>query len=84
MGLYDRAIEILERLVNVEGQRELAGDLAWVKAYRGMTLVELGDTERGKREAREAMDVLRAEINRTNRADLKASLNYVAKRLGEK
>ena len=28
VGLYDRAIEILERLVNVEGRRELANDLA--------------------------------------------------------
>ena len=26
--LYERAIEILERLVNVEGRRELANDLA--------------------------------------------------------
>ena len=28
MALYDRAIEIRERLVNVEGRRELANDLA--------------------------------------------------------
>ena len=28
LALYDRAIEILERLVNVEGRRELANDLA--------------------------------------------------------
>ena len=28
VGLYDRAIEILERLVNVEGRRELANDIA--------------------------------------------------------
>ena len=28
MGLYDRAIEIGERLVNQEGRRELAQDLA--------------------------------------------------------
>jgi len=84
VGLYDRAMEIFDRLVNVEGRSELAGDLAKMKAYRGLALIELGDTERGKREAREAMDVLRAEVNRTNRADLKASLDYVAKRLGEK
>ena len=28
LALYDRAIEIRERLVNVEGRRELANDLA--------------------------------------------------------
>ena len=28
VDLYDRAIQIRERLVNVEGQRELADDLA--------------------------------------------------------
>jgi tetratricopeptide (TPR) repeat protein len=83
VGLYDRAIEIRERLVNVEGQRELAGDLATVKTYRGLALIELGDTEAGKQEAREAMAALRAEVNRTNRADLKASLDWIATRLDE-
>ena len=44
VGLYDRAIEIRERLVNVEGRRELANDLATLygnKADCGCT--NLGD-----------------------------------------
>src|SRR2546430_1566880 len=76
-------VEIRERLVNVEGRCEFAGDLARVKATRGMTLIELGDTERGKREAREAVAVLRAEVKRTGRADLKAMLEWTARHLGE-
>ena len=84
VGLYDRAIAILDRLVNIEGRRELLGDLAWVKGDRGLALIQLGDTKAGKREVREAMSVLRAEVNRTHRADLKESLDRIAKRLGEK
>jgi len=83
VGLYDRAIEILDRLVNVEGRGELLGDLAWVKADRGLALIKLGDAKAGKREAREAMAVLGAEVNRTNRADLRGSLDWIAKRLDE-
>ena len=83
LALYDRAIGIRERLVNVEGRRELVGDLAWLKAYRGLALIRLGDRDRGKREAHEAITVLRAEVNRTGRADLKAVLDRAAKQLGE-
>ena len=35
VGLYDRAIEIRERLVNVEGRRELANDLATLYIEQG-------------------------------------------------
>ena len=35
VALYDQAIAIRERLVNQEGRRELVGDLAQLKAYRG-------------------------------------------------
>ena len=65
------------------GRRELVGDLAWLKAYRGLALIRLGDRDRGKREAHEAITVLRAEVNRTGRADLKAVLDRAAKQLGE-
>lgn len=81
--LLDRAIEIRERLVNVEGQNDIAGDLASVKAYRGLALILLGETEKGKREARNAMCALRAEVERTGRSDLKAALDWTAKQLGE-
>jgi hypothetical protein len=36
-----------------------------------------------KRDARNATTVLRAEVNRTNRADLKAILDWTATQLGE-
>ena len=80
---YDRAIEIRERLVKIEGRQELAGDLAWVKAYHGRALVALGDAERGKQEIREAMVVLRAEVNRTESAALKRVLDWSEKQLGQ-
>jgi hypothetical protein len=83
VALYDRAIEIRERLVNVEGRCELAGDLACLKALRGMTLIKLGDTDVGKRDAHTAMAVLRAEVKRSNRADLRASLDWIATHLGQ-
>lgn len=70
VGLFARAVEIRERLVNVEDQRELAGDLAAVKALRSVALIRSGHTERGEREAREALAELRAENIRTGRVDL--------------
>jgi len=83
VGLYDRTIEILDRLTNVEGRRELVGDLARVKALRAVALLQLGDTERGEQEAHAAMIVLREEVNRTSRTDLKAALDWTAQRLDE-
>jgi serine/threonine protein kinase/lipopolysaccharide biosynthesis regulator YciM len=82
VGVYDKAIEIRERLVNIDGRREFAGDLACVKADRALVLILLGDALRGEREAREAMDVLRAEVSRTKRADLEAVLDRTSKCLG--
>jgi hypothetical protein len=83
VGLYDRAIKILEQLVNVEGRREFAGDLAKVQTYRGLHLIDLGDPTGGKREARNAMIALRAEVNRTGRSDLKEALDSAANHLGK-
>ena len=82
MGLYGRAIKILEQLVNVDGQSELAGDLAKVKTYHGLMLIDLGDLHGGKREARNAMAVLSAEFNRTGRADLEEVNQLGCKALG--
>ena len=42
VGLYDRAIEIRERLVNVEGRRELAKDLANALHEQGRPVKRLG------------------------------------------
>ena len=50
--LYDRAIEILDRMVNVEGRRELAKDLASVYVNKGIALKTTGNN----REAVELFD----------------------------
>lgn len=76
VAFYDRAIEIRERLVNVEGRRELQGNLAWVKTGRAAALLALGDVNRARREAQESLAILKAEIARTERADLQAVLNW--------
>ena len=83
VALYDRAIEIYERLVNVEGRSELLGYLASAKGKRGVCFIRLGDTERGKREVYEAITVLRTEVNRTGRADLKAVLDWITRMIEE-
>jgi len=83
VDLYDRVIEIRERLVNHEGRHELTGDLAWARAYRGLALIQLGETQVGEQEARDAVVVLRAEVNRTKRADLKAVVDGIKHFLGE-
>lgn len=51
---------------------------------RAGILVDLGEKERGRREAYEVAKALRSEIARTGRADLQSALNYVAGLLGEK
>jgi hypothetical protein len=42
VGLYGQAIEILERLVNVEDRRELANDLATFYTSKAVALSNLG------------------------------------------
>lgn len=44
LGLYDRAIEIRERLVNVEDRRDSVSGLASLYLNKGATLESLGDT----------------------------------------
>ena len=84
VALYDQAIAIRERLVNQEGRRELAGDLAWVVGLRGVVLVKLDETQRGRQEMRAAMNVLRAEVQRTGSANLKRVLDWIASQVREK
>ena len=43
VGLYDRAIEIRERLVHQEGRRELANDLAMAYMNKANAVSALGD-----------------------------------------
>ena len=79
--LYDRAIEIYERLVHREGRRELVGNLAFVKANRAGTLIHLGEVATGVKEGRETAEVLRAEVARTGRADLQQQLVWLTDKL---
>ena len=81
--LYDQAIAIRERLVNQEGRRELVGDLARLKAYRGETLIALGEKENGLQDMRAAQRILDAEIARTSRTDLKQVLTWLQQQLRE-
>ena len=76
MALYDRVIEIRERLVK-RGQSELLGDLAWAKGYRAETLIRLGERTRGLHEGREAIAILQVEGRRTGRADLQAVAGWL-------
>jgi hypothetical protein len=81
VALYDQAIAIREQLVNQEGRRELAGDLARLKAYRGDSLITLGEKENGLRDMRSARGILDAEIARTSRTDLKQVLRWLQQQL---
>jgi hypothetical protein len=81
--LYDQAIAIRDRLVNQEGRRELQGDLAGVQLCRAELLLEAGNRAQAQREARAAVLVLKAEIARTNRADLKSVLDWATSNLRE-
>lgn len=83
MALYDRASEILGRLVDGDGRSEAApGDLAWVRAYRGVALTRMGKIEDGKNEASSAIAAMRAEVKRTGRADLQRGVDWTARQLG--
>ena len=79
--LYDRAIEIREQLVNIEGRSDLIGDLAWTKASRGLALLRMGNIIEGNRTVSKALAVLNAEAVRTKRLDLKAAFDTITKQL---
>jgi hypothetical protein len=81
VALYDQAIAIRERLVNQEGRRELVGDLARLKTYRGEILITLGEKENGLQDMRSAQSILDAEIARTGRTDLKQILTWLQQQL---
>jgi serine/threonine protein kinase/uncharacterized tellurite resistance protein B-like protein len=82
LALYNQAIALRERLVS-EGRENLGGDLAWAKALRAFALLRLGELERARPEAREAMATLQAEVARTQRADLKGVVDWATKALRE-
>lgn len=79
---FDQAIRILERLVEREGRKELAGDLAWVQVSRAGALPAAGELARASAEMRQAVAILKEEVRRTGRAELKTALKQ-AKSLAE-
>jgi tetratricopeptide (TPR) repeat protein len=76
LAMYDRAIELYERLVHQEGRRELRGDLVWVQANKAVVLLSLGERGAASALARQAIAVLKEEVQRTRRADLKGVLDW--------
>ena len=83
MDLYDKVIEILERLVNQEGRRELAGDLARMRLFWAVAAKSTGRRNEAQRVAREVVETLEAEVSRTGRADLQGVVNWARKYQGE-
>jgi len=81
VALYDRAIAILEPLVEQDGRRELKGNLAKALAYRARTQLWLGEIGLARADARRAVPDLRAEAARTGRADLQTALDWAIKNL---
>ena len=70
MGLYDRAIEILERLVNVEGRRELANDLARLYMNKAIAVKNLGDNRAAVALYDRAIEILERLVNVEGRREL--------------
>ncbi len=80
---YGRAVEIRTHLIEVEGRVELRGDLAWAEAYEARCLGKLGDRGAALGQAVRAALTLKAEADRTGRADLSAAVTWVADVIGE-
>ena len=70
VGLYDRAIEILERLVNVEGRRELANDLATLYMNKANAVMNLGDNRAAVGLYDRAIEILERLVNVEGRREL--------------
>jgi tetratricopeptide (TPR) repeat protein len=73
---YAACIALFEELVRREDRRGLAGYLAWGYAARADLLLQLGQSDEACRLAREAVTILRTEVPRTGRADLRRVLEF--------
>ena len=73
VGLYDRAIEIRERLVNIEGRRELANGLATLYMNKAMRL-GMGDNRAAVALYDRAIEILERLINLDGRRELAKDL----------
>ena len=80
-AVYDESVALFRTLVERDGRTELAGELARVRLYVAKTRLQLGDKTTGRKEARDAMPILRREVERTGRADLQQVLNWATEAL---
>lgn len=74
---FDFVIEIRQGLMDIEGGRDLLGDVASAKAFRAIALFNLGQKTAGLSEAREAIVTLQSECARTGRRDLEVTLDVL-------
>ncbi|MCI0407321.1 MAG: serine/threonine-protein kinase, partial [Acidobacteria bacterium] len=70
LALYDRALEICERLVNQEGRRELANDLAMTYQNKALALWRLGDLPGAVGLHDRAIDIREQLVNQEGRREL--------------
>lgn len=83
VALYERAIDISERLANQESGKELAGDLAWAQLAWSNVARKTGRRDEAVGVARLAIRTLESEIQRTGRADLQNVLNWARQNLAD-
>ena len=76
VALYDQAVAVHQGLVDQQGRGDLRGELACTRVLRAEALLDLGERERARSEARQAMVILEAEASRTQRADLRKVLSW--------
>src|SRR5206468_10236144 len=76
VGLYDRTIEIRERLVNVEGQRELANGLATAYMNKGNAVKNLADNRAAVGLYDRAIEIRERLVNGEGRRELAGYLAW--------
>jgi lipopolysaccharide biosynthesis regulator YciM len=79
--LFDRAIEIRERLVNVEGRHELANDLALLYSNKAFAVENLGDNRSAVALYDRAVEVLERLVNVEDRRELIGEIAELRKSL---
>jgi len=70
LALYDRAIEIRERLVNIEGRSELANDLASLYQNKAIVVSALGDKRAAVALYDQAIEIRERLVNVEGRSEL--------------
>ena len=83
MALYDQAIAILERLVNQEGRRELANNLAAVYTNKASAVSALGDHRGAVALYDQAIAIRERLVNQEGRRELVGDLARLKAYRGE-